>query len=385
MTGALGLAALALLASASPLAAQQPPPQPQAQTQASQDKPWWERFTVFGDVRLRYEGFYQDGTPTRNRERIRLRFGVRARASDEFEGGMRIASGDPRDPTTTNQTLEDAFGRKAFYIDQAYITYQPKYARALTFSAGKFAHPMLRTQLVWDDDLSLDGVYEQVATAGDVSFRLVGIQSPIDEVAAGPDAALFGEQAMLLFKAGRHQFQIGASSYGYRQVDRIAGLWASGELRSHNTNQLTFDANGKVIGFASAFTMVEVIGQAAFVTPRPEYPLSIVGDWVVNTGAAGDQDTGWWIETRYGRAASPGTWQVNYTAARIERDAVLSLFMFSDIPGTNLTMNSVGFSYMPARRVNLDVLGIFTKSIDWPAALPNPVLTRLQIDARVSF
>ena len=81
-----------------------------------------------------------------------------------------------------------------------------------------------------------------------------------------------------------------------------------------------------------------------------------------------------------------GTFATTYTFARVERDAVVSAFNFSDMmPATNVVMNMATFSYMPRNRVNLDVIAILTRLLDPPASQSNPLLKRIQIDARISF
>src|SRR5262245_38226837 len=45
--------------------------------EVKQNIDWLNRFTFFGDLRLRGEGFYQDDFPARTRTRFRLRFGAR--------------------------------------------------------------------------------------------------------------------------------------------------------------------------------------------------------------------------------------------------------------------------------------------------------------------
>jgi len=65
---------------------------------------WAKRVSLFGDVRLRHEGFYHQpavhGTDVtaRNRERVRARIGVKATFSDELSTTIRLASGSPDDP-----------------------------------------------------------------------------------------------------------------------------------------------------------------------------------------------------------------------------------------------------------------------------------------------
>jgi hypothetical protein len=55
------------------------------------------------------------------------------------------------------------------------------------------------------------------------------------------------------------------------------------------------------------------------------------------------------------------------------------------VPATNVIMNLLTFSYMPRTRVNLEAIAILTKLIEPPASSVNPLTTRIQIDARISF
>ena len=54
-------------------------------------------------------------------------------------------------------------------------------------------------------------------------------------------------------------------------------------------------------------------------------------------------------------------------------------------PATNVVMNMATFSFAPGSNVNLDATAILTKLLNPPPSGRNPLLTRIQIDARVSF
>src|SRR5439155_26473796 len=92
---------------------------------------WVRKTTLFGDVRLRHEGFYhqphksgQDVT-ARNRERVRARVGLKVAFSDELSATVRVASGDPNNPVSTNETLTGNFTRKHVNLDWAFLTFTP--------------------------------------------------------------------------------------------------------------------------------------------------------------------------------------------------------------------------------------------------------------------
>jgi putative porin len=188
--------------------------------------------TFFGDLRLRYESFYGQqnslassdnpavlGNPltTRQRLRLRARFGVRGKINDEFEWGIRLASGSYADVISTNQTLTDFFTRKPFALDQAYLTYKPKALPGFQLQAGKFDTPWTRTELTWDNDITVDGLSESYTRnfkkSAFKNFSLVAWQLPLLERnsafvlgadgrvdlsasgRAGRDLALYGAQA----------------------------------------------------------------------------------------------------------------------------------------------------------------------------------------------
>ncbi|MET0645249.1 MAG: putative porin, partial [Pyrinomonadaceae bacterium] len=188
--------------------------------------------TFSGDLRLRYESFYGQqnaaanpdipgalGNPltTRQRLRVRARFGVRGRVGDEFDWGIRLATGTFADMISTNQTLTDFFTRKPFAVDQAFITYRPKALPGFQVQAGKFDTPWTRTELTWDNDISVEGLSESYTRTFKKSafrnFALVAWQLPLLERnsafvlgadgrvdldasgRAGRDLALYGAQA----------------------------------------------------------------------------------------------------------------------------------------------------------------------------------------------
>ena len=143
------LIVLTMLAGAVPAAAQPAP--------ASTQKPWWERITFYGDFRARYEGFFQEDADSRQRGRYRFRFGLRTPVVEGLDFNVRLASGEAADVTSTNQSFGEFQNRKPINIDQVSLTYTPPSAKALTLGVGKYAYPMTRTQMVWDDDVNWEG------------------------------------------------------------------------------------------------------------------------------------------------------------------------------------------------------------------------------------
>jgi hypothetical protein len=177
------------------------------------------------------------------------------------------------------------------------------------------------------------------------------------------------------------------ADYAFQNPDQLAVALAERDvIRTQQTNAVRRDEDGNVVGYASGFNLIDTIAQATFNTGRADYPLTALADIVINTRAVDNEDTGVWLTSSYGRAASVNTYAVSYTFARVERDAVVSAYNFSDMgPATNVIMNMATFSYMPKNRLNIDMTALFTRLLDAPAGAANPMLTRIQVDARVTF
>jgi hypothetical protein len=357
-----------------------------AQAQPAAAKPWWERITFSGDLRGRYEGFYQEDRDARHRERFRLRVGMTTDITDGVRFGLRLASGAAEDVASTNQSMTDLLARKPVNIDQVYIAYSPAAVKGLRLGGGKYPFPVTRTQMVWDDDVNWEGTWQEYGgRAGRVSYRLVGVESPLREVTSGDDAFLLAGYGQIGFRAGPHSVDVSVADYGFSQADLIAQGFAEGVVVTQLTNAVTRDALGRVTGFVSDFNLVDVIVRASLVTRDKRYPVTLLVDWVTNTDAATPEDTGVWAFVGLGEAAEARTFSAGYTFARIEQDAVLGGFNFSDMPASNVRMSMVHLSYAPRARVNLDFTGIFTTRLTVAAGVSNHLLKRIQADVRVRF
>ena len=358
-----------------------------AQSEDPVPRPWYERIEFGGDFRSRYEGFYQDGRTTRHRSRFRLRLRIDSDINDDTHLQIQIASGDSGTPVSTNQTFTSFFRPKPLNLDRANIAYNPGGARALTLGMGKFGFPITRTQLTWDNDLNLEGGYEQVAWSPTetVGVKLVALQTAVNEVSGDEDSYMLAGYGEVRVAFGRHTLQISVADYGFGNVDQVAVGRATGPLKSLLTNQVERDAGGAIIGLVSDFNMVDVIAEAQFDTGRGGYPLRLLADVVRNTRAASDRDTGMWFEAEYGGSRARRSYTVGYTFGWIEQDAVLSPFMFSDIPGSNVQLHMIHAAYVPLSNLTLDLTVHFTKQLEVPAGTSNGYLTRPHVAVIVRF
>jgi hypothetical protein len=166
------------------------------------------RFRFNGDVRVRGENFFQDapGFFDRNRGRIRVRFGVEGKLTEDFVGGFYLASGSLGDPTTTNTTLTNFFDRHTIGIDRGYITYNPLAHKWISLTGGKFAYSWIRTPQTFDNDLNPEGFSEKFSWDSTTPFvknlTFQAMQLLVNEASKATDSYNIGGQVSARLQIG---------------------------------------------------------------------------------------------------------------------------------------------------------------------------------------
>src|SRR5256714_355044 len=143
---------------------------------------------LYGDIRLRYQyngGETESRGPVaapgagvagvndwqeRERERYRLRLGLRGTLLDDWFFGLRLETN--ASSRSTNVTFGDdtssssaggggpfAKGSDVVYVGQAYGGY--KGFPGFTLTAGRMPNPLVSTRMVWDPDINPEGLAEQ--------------------------------------------------------------------------------------------------------------------------------------------------------------------------------------------------------------------------------
>ena len=137
---------------------------------------------IYGDARVRYE--YRGGQTNpsqpvappgvgiagagdwqeRQRERYRLRIGIRGTLADDWFFGLRLETSS--NPRSTNVTFGDDSNNGPFAktsdgiaVGQAYLGY--KGFRDITLTVGRMPNPLVTTLMVWDADINPEGMAEQ--------------------------------------------------------------------------------------------------------------------------------------------------------------------------------------------------------------------------------
>ncbi len=232
-----------------------------------------------------------------------------------------------------------------------------------------------------------------------------------DGIAVGLDAANTSQQFANIFRLGGASIQNVIASVPTGTV--VTTLNAAGTP----TFSTTFTPGGP-FQFASKFGLLDAILRGDIKTGFNRYPVTLIADFVQNTRACSNQlpanavltnglpgysvsvaaggtltppasatcrpqdRRGYWLEVRTGRTQEKGDWNFGYTYIRIEREAVVTAFNFSDLrQNSNLLNHRLEVFYQAHKNVQLAFTGLFGR----PLATTEPLLKRLQFDLVYKF
>src|SRR5262245_6935746 len=401
---------------------------------------WLRMVTLFGDVRVRNETFFQEGTKDRMRQRFRLRFGAKVNPNDEMEFGFKLVSGTSNDLIANNQTFTDMFTYKGINIANAYIKLAPSHSIGLdrpwvTVMGGKFDQPFYvppsPEMLNYDKDLTPEGFFETLKAVDekDGILRTVSLnmgQFIFQENSTTGEAAIYGFQGLTTLAFDKLMFNLAPAVYHYVDPSSIAvarnsnsqlqitncvelsdkevicGKSVNPATAGPNKNGMTSPVVDPVTGevitpaqpititrFLSGFNVVDIPMDLLIPTGWPKWPVRLFGDYAINTDAssiAGDQayEGGFTI----GSSRDPCDIWFSYSYEHLETDAVVSAFTNSDtgpIGGTNVKGNTVQAGYVLTKNLSLLSTAYITKPVDDVPGLNKNTAVRWQVDVIGKF
>jgi len=277
---------------------------------------WARQLSLKGDMRVRHERLERDGLPDRDRQRLRARVALTARALETVDVTVGIASGGD-DPRSANQTFGSSFSRKDVGLDLAYVDWHP--TGTLNVYGGKMKYPGFKPAftafidgdlnpeglaLSWHDENGLFAnafsywIEERAANVDSMWFAgQVGWRGPLADGINFAAAATYQDFANV---QGQEPFYLG-QSFGNTTT-------ADGSLRyDYDLAQLAVE-----LGF--------LLGEA---------PMLISGEFGRNL-AVDELDTAWSLGVLLGKASAPGTWEVGYAYGDLEKDALFAQVTESD-------------------------------------------------------
>jgi hypothetical protein len=350
-------------------------------------------------------------TNDRNRIRERLRIGMDVAVAEGLNAGIRLATGNIRNPVSTNQTLGNTGDRYDFRVDRAFLKYDlvnDNKFNWLSLAGGRIQNPWFTggSELVWDEDLSFEGVAatvrykigsddsmgSKVGNNGPTIFATGGVFPLQESGFSSKDKWLFGGQTGLDWGFNNQDnLKISAGYFDYsnitaRSIDRAA--LNTCDQANQNTrfsapqfmqfgNSLAVICQGAsqtnlsgLVGLASDFKIVNINAAYDMALFAPIH-LKLSGDFAKNVGfnqadiskkyktvyGAGNlgtrindaSDIGWQVKADLGwpRVDMPGNWSVFTLYRHLGSDAVLDAYTDSDfhLGGTNTKGWMIGGNY----------------------------------------
>lgn len=291
---------------------------------ASPDSGWWDRVSLKGDLRVRYQDESLDNFESardfdlsdRDRWRIRWRVGAVAEVTEQWEVGFGLASG-VADGRSTNQTLRGAFSSGDTRLDYAYARYDAN--EHVDVLAGKFKNPLWTPKdLLWDSDLRPEGIaLPMVFTMGERTEAFVTPAYLVlsEGVRGGRrDADMWVVQAGANFDISETvSLRVAPTYYGFGDLKGSSGpvgVTVPSNSRDADRNFL-YDYDALTLGAQLSIAGMELVPTA-----------SVFGEWVTAFDPDADE-TGYMVGFSFGDAkvSAGGDWQFQYNYRRLEADA----------------------------------------------------------------
>lgn len=392
---------------------------------------WVRAIKVEGDLRVRAQGELMDDenldaslfraqtdSPAwapdllntrhdRERMTLRARLAFEAKASDAWSAGLRISTGATTgSPTSASQTLGNQFNRFTLGLDRAWLRWEPRFG--LKAEAGRLPVPFDGSDLLWPDDLSLDGLAgrgELDLASGLYSHAVLGA-FPLEEFAvSGRDKWLLGGQLGLNWDSGSGwQARASVGMYEFRGVagEREDDLPPTGSLagtvpyqlsqypasvRQKGNTLINLNAPAStaapVWGLASRFRPVNLslglvashwdpvqVGLAVDVVKNTGFDLADIQRRAGTTAVQGlrEKTLGYQARLTVGRAKlqEAGDWQGFVAWRHFERDAWVDALTDTTWHGggTNYKGFSVGGQYAFDKKATLGLRFTSTRNLD---------------------
>lgn len=321
----------------------------------------FDQINRFGGITLAGQNAIFNTSEDRNRLVGRVRFGASANLSPSFSTGLRLSTGNLNDATSPNFNYGRFSSRWDLGVDRAYFNWRPGDLGPFNqeFYFGRIGNPWSKSDLIWDEDVAIEGVYYGIRSAewGEGSGIQAGLgYFPTREIEISTDD---GYQATAALGGG---LQLGEGGWfglnaAYHQYGNIVGIRNTPDSQLNDLSAPPFLQRGNTLfdirndidpatnlfALASEFELLNVTGmlRARFPTGQE---LSFTADYVRNLGydeadvlartglAVEEQSEGYKAALRLGTVDSgiPGNWAVELSYRYLERDAVIDAFVDSD-------------------------------------------------------
>lgn len=306
---------------------------------------WVTGWKVTGDFRGRFEENNAENQAyiDRGRYRYRLRVGANLSFIDQFDLGVRFASGNPLtnpggtlvggQAITANQDLNSLESRKFLWIDAAFARWTPIKNSSWNISGtiGKMDNPFNLSNMIWDYDIDPEGAALQAAynfseqhtlkanSAFIVLDELNQGVGAVPSIGASHDPYVFGAQVSLESRwTPKFETSLGVAAFDIANRDALSAkvqpFYSSGNTRDAATGVLKYNMT-PIIGTASATYKLD-----SFPLYEGKFPIKLAGEFMNNPGALSNNQA-YRVGLTLGKAGRKHAWEINYRYQRLEADA----------------------------------------------------------------
>jgi hypothetical protein len=330
-----------------------------------------------GDFRVRYEYTTRgNGALNFDREVVRFRGGLTYPLRPDLVVRARLATGDPDDPNSADQTLGSFVNDLTLSLDVASVELN---RRNWGVFGGKFTNPLASTELVWDGDVVPQGIGARVTTGRkeSVTGSITGLYFVVDQRTGNTGSDMAGAQLSVNAPLGKAWKASGSVAYYDYRLRRLGG---PGDTRS---NRIIVRAPGDT-AYVSDFDLLDALVTVDYTGFGERYPLRLVGDYVHNAGArATNLNAGWEADAYLGRSQRPGDVRFRYGYGMTETDAVLAAFSQDNTTlGTNYEIHTLSIDAVPIAGLFLNATGYVYRPHE---AVGRQYQTRMRLNAMVAF
>jgi hypothetical protein len=321
---------------------------------------WASKIKLRGDLRYRHEAIATErvvddaveDTADRNRQRIRARFGLDAKVTDNVKGTVAFATGGD-DPRSSNQTLGGVSTRKAIGLDLAFVDW--RFMQGGNVVLGKQTNPIFRPgqSLFYDSDFNPEGVavkFERGLFFGNAYGWWLTEQFNVDPDGSNADSRIVGLQAGVRFALLGGETVLAANYYECGLCQGEPPLYANNangnttfRVGASTTNLLAYD-----------YEIVELGAQVG--TTVGALPLTFWASYARNLADDVEYDTAYGAGVMLGKAGNPRTWEVGALYQSIDKDAVFAQWLDSDFGNGNTDADGwvVKAGYAPVRNFTVN-------------------------------
>lgn len=303
-----------------------------------------------GDLRLRQEVIDRDVGSDADRERYRFRYNLDLALGDNMLLETAVSSGKGN-PTSGNVSFKSDDSIQDYFVDELKLDIADvKYSmdKNSWLRVGKSKHHIYRpikTQLVWDNDIRLEGVnygYKDASTMVRLGANRVNRETGYKD---GQNINIFLAQYVNTQKLDNSKLNLGAAYYLYDGVKGNTVQSSNGFKNNTNANSLYSEDYGILETFAEV-KYKDVMGM----------PLKTAVTLAYNTQAS-DDNFGYDVSAELGATKNVGDWKAAVTYRDVQKDAVYGAHNDSDFSGGGT--NSKGYFFKAKYKFakNVDVAG----------------------------